>query len=292
MERRALRAMGTEVELLVDAPPGPAVARALDSACVEISRLEAMMSRFRPDSQLSALNRAGRLAAADELLEVVGMAIAARERTGGRFDPTVHDAVVAAGYDRSFEDVPADGEGGDPPAPPRCGGDVAVDRDRGTVALAPGVRLDLGGIAKGYIVDRAAERLAEAGPSLVNAGGDLRVAGPRRSESWAVAVNAPGEPLTLGLDAGAIATSGSDRRRWRRAGREAHHLIDPATGRPSAGDLRTVTVVAAEAAEAEVLATDLFLRGERGALREARERAIPAVLVTADARVVLAGGLA
>ena len=108
----------------------------------------------------------------------------------------------------------------------------------------------------------------------------------------AVAVDAPGEPLTLGLDAGAIATSGSDRRRWRRAGREAHHLIDPATGRPSAGDLRTVTVVAAEAAEAEVLATDLFLRGERGALREARERAIPAVLVTADARVVLAGGLA
>lgn len=292
MERRGLQAMGTSVELLVDAPPGPSVRRAMDAASAEIGRLEAMLSRFRPDSRLSALNRAGRLRADAELLEVVGMALEARARTGGRFDPTVHDALLAAGYDRSFELVAgaAPAAAGEPA--PACGGGVALDRGRGMITLAPGVRLDLGGIAKGYIVDRAAERLAEAGPCLVNAGGDLRIAGRRRARPWPVGVAVPGPQLTLALEEGAVATSGRDRRCWLRGGREVHHIIDPASGRPATGDLRTVTVVSERAAEAEVLATDLFLRGLRDALRTARARALAAVLVTTDRRVVLAGTLA
>jgi FAD:protein FMN transferase len=104
-------------------------------------------------------------------------------------------------------------------------------------------------------------------------------------------VETPGEPLVLGLSAGAAATSGRDRRRWRRGGREQHHLIDPARGRPAEGDLTTVTVVAARASRAEVLAKALFLRGERGAREEADRRGVPAVLVTRDGRVLLAGGL-
>jgi thiamine biosynthesis lipoprotein len=290
MQRRELHAMGTTVELLVDAPPGGATERAFDQACAEIERLEGRLSRFRPDSELSELNRRGRLAGGEDLLAVVALAIEARERTGGRFDPTVHDAVVAAGYDRTFEEIPADGP--EPPGgSPACGGEVAVDAARGEVVLGPGVRLDLGGIAKGYVVDRVAERLGASGPCLVNAGGDLRIAGPLRSEAWPVGVETPGGPLVLGLRGGAAATSGRNRRRGRRGGREQHHLIDPARGRPARGDLRTVTVVAGEASRAEILAKALFLRGEQGAREEADRHGVPAVLVTADGRVLLAGGL-
>jgi len=289
MERRELSAMGTTVEMLVDAPAGEEVARALDGACAEIERLEQRLSRFRDDSELSELNRLGHLAAGEDLLAVVALAIDARERTGGRFDPTVHDAVVAAGYDRTFDDVAADG-----PEPlglaARCGGDLSIDA-AGEVRLGPGVRIDLGGIAKGYVVDHVAERLGRVGPCLVNAGGDLRIAGPPREEPWPVGVQTPGEPLVLGLRSGAVATSGRDRRHWRRGGREQHHLIDPALGRPSESDLRTVTVIAGEASEAEVMAKALFLRGEQGAREEADRSGTPTVLVTDDGRVVMAGGL-
>ena len=139
------------------------------------------MSRFRNDSELSALNRAGRLEGASaDLVRVVELALAAREETGGLFDPTVHGAVVAAGYDRDFEFVPADGDAlpgsGVAPTETRCAGRVLVDGD--SIALAAGVKLDLGGIGKGYAADQAAEVLAVAGPCLVNVG--RRHRGPRR----------------------------------------------------------------------------------------------------------------
>ena len=102
MERRSFRAMGTTVELLVET--GDA-ADALDAAEAEFERLEQTLSRFRPGSELSRLNRDGAIEASPDLLDVVERALEGRERTGGRFDPTVHDALVAAGYDRTFDEV-------------------------------------------------------------------------------------------------------------------------------------------------------------------------------------------
>jgi thiamine biosynthesis lipoprotein len=159
------------------------------------------------------------------------------------------------------------------PAGARCGGAVAIDGT--SITLGRGARLDLGGIAKGYAVDRAVAILAADGPCLVNAGGDLAVAGG----AWPVAVE--GTELTLELTAGALATSGRDRRTWQRGGEERHHLIDPATGRPATSELLRATVVAPTAVEAEVLAKVAFLTGRVDA---------PHVLVTADGRVVTGGG--
>ncbi|HEU4941785.1 MAG TPA: FAD:protein FMN transferase, partial [Gaiellaceae bacterium] len=170
----------------------------------------------------------------------------------------------------------------------RCAGGVHVDAAASTIDLEPGVRLDLGGIAKGYAADRAAAILAGAGACLVDAGGDVVAHG----RPWPVGVETGDGTLTLEVAAGAIATSGRDRRRWTRAGEEQHHLIDPATGRPADGDLLRVTVVASTAAEAEVLAKTLFLAGAAGALEEAERDAIPAVLVTLDGRTLLTGSLA
>jgi thiamine biosynthesis lipoprotein len=274
MLRRTFMAMGTDVELLLDAEPSARSELALGRAAHEFERLEALLSRFRPDSELSALNRSGALDASNDLVAVTVLAVEARERTQGRFDPTIHDALVAAGYDRTFEDVPADGA---PARPRRCGGGIRIDGRR--IELETGFRLDLGGIAKGYAVDQALTTLAPAGPALVNAGGDL--AG--RGRLWPVGVQTTDGEVTLGLENGAIATSGRDRRRWRRGGTEVHHLIDPETGTPAAGDYVRVTVTAATAVEAEILAKAVFLGAEPAG---------PAVLVTADGRTVLAGGLA
>lgn len=273
MLRRAFTAMGADVEVLLDAPEGPDAAAALDRVEAEFERLEQTLSRFRPDSELSRLNAAGRLDnASPDLMRMLQLALEAREETGGLFDPTVHDALVAAGYDRTFDEVIPDGDA--LPLPRRCGGAVRVDGS--TIELAPGTRVDLGGIGKGYAVDCACDLLALAGSCLVNAGGDLAV----RGGAWPVGVS---EGLTLELSRGAIATSGRDRRRWRRGGEELHHLIDPATGWPAETDLVRVTVVASSASEAEVLAKAAFLGADVD---------VPRVLVTADGRTTLAGGLA
>ena len=273
--------MGTEIELLVEADDATS---ALAAAEEEFHRLEALLTRFREDSELSRLNAEGSLAAGPDLLRVVELALAANERTGGRFDITIHDALVAAGYDRTFELVPADRATPALPPAPRGTGVVVDD---GVIRLETGVQLDLGGIGKGYACDRAAEILATAGPCLVNAGGDIAT----RGGSWPVGVETDGAPLTLELAGAGLATSGRDRRRWRRGGRELHHLIDPRTGAPSETDLLRVTVVAPDAVEAEVAAKSLFLAGADAARAEADAAGIAAVLVT-ETRTVLAGGLA
>jgi len=280
MLKHEFRAMGTDVELLLDAEDGEQTQSALRAVEEEFERLEAILSRFRPESDLSRLNRGGQIEAPPDLERVVELALEARESSNGRFDPTIYNALTQAGYDRSFEQVAAEAAGDDLEGA-RCGGRVTVDAETGTIELEPGFQIDLGGIGKGYAVDRAIEILAVSGPCLVNAGGDLAVRG---DEPWPVGVE---DGPTLELTRGAIATSGRDQRRWRRGGQERHHLIDPATGRPSETDLLRVTVVASSAVEAEVLAKTLFLAGER----EAAATGVPALLVTADGRRRLVGGL-
>jgi FAD:protein FMN transferase len=289
MQRLAFPAMGTRVEALLDTPPSAAVRAALARMRAEFERLERIFSRFRPDSELSRLNEAGSIEAGPDFRAVVELALAARERTAGRFDPTLYDAVVAAGYDRTFDELDEHAAGR--PAPdPRIAREVALTGQ--WIELGPGVRLDLGGIAKGYAADRCARMLAPLAPCLVNAGGDLAVAGSRPDGPWPVAVEVPhGEPLTLAVASGGLATSGRDRRRWRQRGEERHHLIDPATCRPAEGGPLTVTVAGPTATDAEVAAKAIFLAGA-DAEHEAERLGIPAVIVHADGRVHLVGGLA
>jgi thiamine biosynthesis lipoprotein len=200
--------MGTQVELLLDTEPSAQSKDALDRAEGEFERLEALLSRFHADSELSELNRHGALDACPELVEVTRLALKAREQTDGLFDPTVHDAVVAAGYDRTFDELEPDGPAG---TPRLCGGSVRMDGS--WIELEQGFRLDLGGIAKGYAVDRVARMLVGTAPCLVNAGGDLACYG----RSWPVGVETSVGQVTLELDRGAIATSGRDRRRIKAA---------------------------------------------------------------------------
>ena len=191
-------AMGTKVELLaVAAPRG-----ALTAARGRLADLEARWSRFRPDSEISTLNRAaGRpVAVSPETLTLLALAVLGWQATSGRFDPTVLDALEAAGYDRSLEQLPADrgGMDGSRPTPgptPGLAG-IRLDTNAGTVTLPAGIRLDLGGIAKGYAADLLCADLRAGGATgvCVNVGGDLRVSGTAPGGGpWAIAV--PHRPL-------------------------------------------------------------------------------------------------
>jgi thiamine biosynthesis lipoprotein len=241
-----------------------------EEAQAQIEDYEARWSRFRPGSELSRCNTAnGRpTVVTAPTMTAVRRAVEGWHRTGGRFDPTILPSLEAMGYDRTFDQVASSVH---PPAgaapAPGCAG-IEIDEAAGTVRLPPGVRLDLGGIGKGLAADVVAAQMLDQGASgaCVNLGGDMRVTGEAPSAAgWAVSVEDPYD-LTRDVararvgDAG-IATTSRTYRSWERAGRQVHHLVDPATGATAWTDLAAVTVVAATAWWAEVLAKAAFLAG-------------------------------
>ena len=221
------------------------------------------------------------------------------QATGGRFDPTVLDALEAAGYDRSFDQLPADGHGtptpaGPGPAPGLAG--IRIDTEAGTVTLPLGTHLDPGGIGKGYAADLLCADLRAGGAAgaCVNIGGDLRVSGtPPRGGPWVIAVPHPhgGHAATLELTEGAVATSSPLRRAWRAGDRLAHHLIDPSTGQPAHTGILQVTVVAGEGWRAEVAAKAAFLAGLPDALPLATRLGADALVVDHDGGIHLTARL-
>jgi thiamine biosynthesis lipoprotein len=255
------RAMGTRASIRLVG--GTAVD--LIDARLLLDALERRWTRFRDDSELSAINAAaGRAvpvgAATARLVEE---AVTWWRSTDGAFDPSVLHALQDAGYVRTFEAGP--GPIGHGRAVVGCHG-VEVDPVAGTVRVPYGVALDLGGIGKGAAVDRLVDHLT---PSviggLVDLGGDLRAWGaPAEGDGWPIAIEDPrdGAPAALlWLASGAVATSTSLRRRWTDGRQVAHHLIDPRTGLPAGGDLVSVTVVAGRATGADVLAKAALVSG-------------------------------
>ncbi len=270
LHEHRFQAMDTQVGvwLWTSNPAGALVVREVEAF---FAQMEAELSRFRPHSGLSRLNaRAGQgLQEVSPLLyTVLAQALDWARRTCGIFDPTVLPALVAAGYDRTFDEI-GQGEGATvsaAPTPREGWRRIRMEPAHWSVELPPGVAVDLGGVAKGWAVDRSAEMLAPWGPVLVDAGGDLRAIGVPE-EPWPVAVQDPFRPdrdaWVVGLARGGLATSSIGGRCWSRAGRRLHHLIDPRTGEPAATDLHTVTVWAPTATEADVVAKVVLILGSQ-----------------------------
>jgi thiamine biosynthesis lipoprotein len=289
--------MGTRVEVVLVGPPGDLLAHAK----ARLADLEARWSRFRPESETSALNRAGGrpVAVSPETFTMIALALLGWLDSGGRFDPTVLDALELAGYDRSFDQVAvttdAGGSGGEP-APARGLRGMVLDGEAGTVALPPGTRFDPGGIGKGYAADLLCAELRAGGAegACVNVGGDLRVSGRSpHGARWAVAVPHPrgGTAAVLEVADGAVATSSPARRSWRVGGRRLHHLIDPRTGLPGDSGLLQVTVVTAEGWRAEVAAKAAFLAGLPEALDLAAALGAEALVIDHAGQVHATAGL-
>jgi thiamine biosynthesis lipoprotein len=300
--RYRFRAMGGECEVRIhveaDGQPLAWLERVAEQL---VDDLEREWSRFRPGSALSRLNRDPLpvVEVPPDLAALVDLAVAAWQVTGGRFDPTVADAVAAAGYDRTFAEV-ADRVAGTALAggpTPGCAA-VEVDLDAGTVSRPPGLHLDLGGLGKGRAADLVAVELCQLGAAgaTVSLGGDVRAAGRSAQGSWQVAIADPfdaGRDLALAhLADGGVATSSTLGRRWRGTDGPRHHLIDPATSAPSASEVVAATVVAASCAWAEAIAKAVVVAGRDAGAALVEDLGLAALVVDADGRSTTHGAWA
>jgi FAD:protein FMN transferase len=260
------RAMNTDVTVLI---PGVDAAREADLTYAVghvFAEAEHTFSRFQSTSELSRLNQAGGPSVVSaKLFDALERARGYWEMTGGRFDPTIGQALRAAGYDRSFAPGVLDRAERRPAPSSRASfGDVRLDRTTRTVTLPADTLLDFGGFIKGWTVDVATALLPSV--AAIDAGGDGFLSGPGSDgRGWIVDVEDPfahGRALlTLRLRDQAVATSGANRRKWRTGDGVAHHIIHPHTSEPARTDLAQVTVVCHSAELGDVLAKTAFLMG-------------------------------
>ncbi len=276
----------TESEMLAEARSMLAeVIAAVDLAC----------SRFRPDSELSRVNRAGgRPTAVSELfLDAIEVSLRAARLTDGDVDPTVGAALRAAGYDRDFELLDGSDAAATASRPISGWRSVSVDRDARTVRVPDGVKLDLGATAKALAADRAARRISRCMPGgvLINLGGDISIAGTPPPGGWSVQLDedhgAELDPAaeTVSLSGGGLATSSTTVRRWIADGRPRHHIIDPRSADSAPVVWRAVSVAAGSCVDANIASTAAIIRGTRAP--EWLERlGLPSRLVSADGAVM------
>lgn len=270
---RSFHAMGCDMLAILELDTN-SMPPILDKVTVWFEEWEQTLSRFRLDSELSRLNRTfdQPILVSDTFWEVFQTAVWADEFSQGLVTPTVLDAMLEAGYDRSFEHMSQEQFNGMIPhhMEDHSLSMVFTDPETRTITLPKGVHLDFGGVAKGWAAYQAMERLREFGPCLMNAGGDIAISGPRLDGSaWQVGVSDPfkaGSDFdTLHVKSGGVASSGKDRRNWKRNGRFQHHIINPNTGQPVDSDVLRMTVVAPSVIEAEAAAKTAFILGvEKG----------------------------
>ena len=282
---------GTVARIVVTDPAALADATALVRA--ELAAVDAACSRFRPDSELNAVCKAGGrpVIVSPLLADLVAAALEAARQTGGDVNPTLGGALCNLGYDRDFAALT-----GREVAPavrvfPAPDWRAVRLRDR-ELSVPTGTLLDLGATAKAVAADRAALLVAmRLGVGvLVALGGDIATAGPGPDGGWRVLVqDRPGDPsCVVNLPAGAaLATSSTASRTWGRRGELLHHILDPGTGRPAPAVWRTVSVAAYSCLRANTLTTAAVVRGHDAL---ALLSSVPARLVTPDLDVLRLGG--
>lgn len=266
----------------------------LDQAEARLRDLESLWSRFLGDSDITRANQAAGVPVHvhEDTLAVILRSIEAWKQTQGLFDITVLPALVHHGYTHSAVTSAA---------APRVSrqligvsGSVTVDVANATICVPAGAAIDLGGIGKGFAADIVAEELIEAGAlgALVNVGGDISVIGvPYDGEdSWVLGIEDPGSApdhiARIALRQGGVATSGTTIRRWTSpSGETAHHLINPTTALPASTNLLTATVIAGDAATAEVFATAAMMSDGATAVDILERAGLAGLMVATDLTV-------
>ena len=290
--------MGTRVSVELWADDEVRGRGLVDEVMREYRRIDDAMSTYKPNSEISLVNaRAAEspVAISNELFGLVERSLELSQASGGAFDIT-YDSVGYL-YDFRARQRPTDAQ-----IEERLGAvdyrHVVLDRERRTIFFTTaGVRINLGGIAKGWVVERAAAMLRERGVehALLNAGGDTRVLGDRRGEPWIVGIRHPrvaDEVVTrLPLIDEAISTSGDYERYFEENGRRYHHILNPATGRPTEGIL-TVTVIGPDGTLTDGLDTAIFVLGaEKGLELIERYPGYETIIVDAAGKVSYSQGL-
>ena len=294
--------MGSELRIAVWTEREAAARAAIDAAFTEFDRLEGALSVWRARSDVQRLNAAAgadAVAVGPDLLAVLEAAEGASRETNGAFDITFGALSDIWRFDHDQDNrVPAPEEIA-ARLPLIDHAAVVLDRAAGTARIArPGVKVHLGGIGKGYAVDRAAAILRAAGfdDFALQAGGDLYASGRRGNRPWRVGLNDPrgagGESFAaIELHNETFSTSGDYERFFEKDGVRYHHILDPRTGQP-ARLCRSVTIVASSALQADWLSTGVFIMGpDEGMALVERLAGVEAVIVTAANDVKVSSGL-
>ncbi len=291
--------MGTRVEVQFWSADAKKAAVLMEASMAEIDRIEESMSTFRESSQISAVNREAAVrpvTVPEELFRLVERALDLSELTGGAFDITFDS--VGQLYDFRGHQRPDDAQ-----IAARLGSIdyhlvQTIPAERAIRFLQPGVRINLGGIAKGYTVEQVIGLLREAGVehALATAGGDTRLLGDRRGRPWTVGIRDPddkrGVVTRLALSDEAISTSGDYERFFVEDGIRYHHILNPSTGH-SASMLRSATVIGPDATMTDGLSTSVFVLGpERGLALIDSLPDYEAIVIMPDHTVRFSSGLA
>lgn len=289
------RAMNTDVTVMAPDRSEAAERDLAESVAHLFRETERRFSRFLPDSELARLNRArGPITVSADLLALLVRGRALANETDGIFDPGVATAMHACGYDRSFAPGALDRDDEAAEVAPASIQLLDIDEAHRRVTRPPHVQVDFGGFLKGLTVDRAAA--SASGVAVIDAGGDAMLRGaPDGEAGWTVEIEDPRDATrvlaTILVRDQAVATSASNRRRWRRGEAEMHHLIDPRTWAPARSDVLQATVVAPTAERADVMAKVAFVRGSETAARELERHGLAGVLVLRDGTLSIVGAL-
>ncbi|MBU4140699.1 MAG: FAD:protein FMN transferase [Candidatus Omnitrophica bacterium] len=276
MVKKAQPALGTIVEITVadKDKPRPFLNAAIELAFAEIERVEHLLSRFNPESDISRINAYACLKPTEvspETIRLIEESIKFSRITQGAFDITVCPLMQAWGFEEKYKRHPPDLEQIKEALDKVGYRNINILKQEQSVFLAqPAMSLDLGGIAKGYAVDKAIAVLRQEGikNALVNAGGDIYALGVRgKNRKWRVAVQHPRKNQAvlamLELEDKAVATSGDYQKYIEISGRRYSHIINPESGNPCSEVPASVTVLAGDCLAADALATSIFVLGPK-----------------------------
>jgi thiamine biosynthesis lipoprotein len=273
MQTLEFPAMGSQILIAMDTDD-PEVIPGMKSAIGWFSKWEQILSRFKTDSELARINlHTGEFIQVSETMwEVISLACQMKAWTGGLVTPLLLNALEFAGYEQSFEVMPRETyrESLENAINLNNDEDILLDEGSHKIIVPAGKKLDLGGVAKGWAAHQAMLKLQAIAPVLVDAGGDIAISNPKKDGSpWLIGVaKATQETENTNLVevyAGGIATSGKNRRRWKRNGVWQHHIIDPRTNHPARTDLLNVTVLAQDIMTAEAAAKSALILGSKTA---------------------------
>ena len=271
MQYDQFRAMNSDIVLAASGSDLDQIKRGFALSRQFIEQGEQRFTRFTETSELAELNRSegNWLQVSPEMFQVLQEALRLANETSGLFNPAILPALKQAGYDRSMDEIRNN--------PARIGAvnvielqdfrTIELNRETRSVRLPEEMKVDLGGIAKGWISEQAAHQLANYSYACaVSAGGDMFLVNlPQDEPDWVIGLEDPLRPehdlALLHVAPGAVATSAVTKRKWQYNGRNQHHLIDPRTGEPAITEWLSVTVWAEQAVDAEVYAKALLIGG-------------------------------
>ena len=300
--KRTRMLMGTIVEITVFHEGNRDSDEVINETFSEIKRLEELLGRFHEGSDIWKINKQpGKdVTVSEETLDVVEAGLYFHNISQGSFDITLGKLMDLWRF-KAEEKEKSPPPDVDIKAAIKISGpqNLNIDRPGKTISAIAGVHLDLGGIAKGFIIDRAGELLAQRGIKnfIINAGGDMIIKGKKKDKAWRIGLQHPrkaGEVLArldLKGDLTSIVTSGDYEQVFFHKGKRYHHILDPATGYPAKG-LMSVTIKASDAKSADALSTAVFVLGKDKGLRLIESlNGVEGILVDEDSKVTISSGL-